>query len=73
MIDIVTVVTIVAKMKRERSTTNLGKTAALNIRDFPEDLRWLCREQANRARISLREFVIASLRRATEEHAGAAD
>jgi hypothetical protein len=41
--------------------------AALNIRNFPDELRWLCRERANQERMSLRQFVIVTLKRATEE------
>ena len=44
---------------------------ALNIRAFPDDLRWRLRERAGRERMSLRDFVIASLQRATEEEVSA--
>lgn len=63
-----TYVTVNVKMKHIKKTGEKPEeTAALNIRNFPDELRWLCRERASQERISLREFVIASLRRATEQ------
>lgn len=40
---------------------------ALNIRDFPDDLRWKCKRVASDKRKTLREFVISVLRKAVEE------
>jgi hypothetical protein len=39
--------------------------AALNIRNFPADLLWKCREQAAQRRMTLRNFVIETLQTAT--------
>lgn len=49
-------------MKDAKKPARRDYGLALNIRNFPEDLRWLCRERANRDRVSLRNFVIAALR-----------
>jgi hypothetical protein len=63
---IVSYVTVTVNMKRiTRTDRKSADTTALNIRNFPDELRWLCRERASQERISLREFVIASLRRVT--------
>jgi hypothetical protein len=43
------------------------KAVALNIRNFPQDLVWRCRERAAQKRMTLREFVIEALRTATSE------
>ena len=40
---------------------------ALNIRNFPQDLLWHCRQKAAQRRQTLREFVIEVLRKATAE------
>jgi hypothetical protein len=40
---------------------------ALNVRDFPSDLRWKCKRAADGRRMTLREFVIDILRGATKD------
>jgi hypothetical protein len=40
---------------------------ALNIRNFPKDLRWACGAKANLRRQDLREFVIQVLQDATAD------
>ena len=54
-----------AKTKEPKKADS--KTAALNVRPFPEDLLWSCREKAARRRLHLREFVIDVLKKATAE------
>jgi len=40
---------------------------ALNIRDFPAQLRWNCRQKAAREKLTLNQFVIKALTSATAD------
>lgn len=42
---------------------------ALNVRNFPQDLKWKCRERASKKRKTLRDWVIQVLREREEEEA----
>jgi hypothetical protein len=53
-----------AKSPEKKSDASLKETA-LNIRNFPQELMWKCRERALQKRITLRQFVIDALRNAT--------
>jgi hypothetical protein len=58
-------------MKKGPKPKESQTDTALNIRNFPDDLRWLCRQRASQERVSLRDYVIASLKQATEQSARA--
>ena len=52
------------QQKRPKTTSS---ESALNIRNFPTDLRWACNAKASIQRQDLREFVIQVLQQATTD------
>jgi hypothetical protein len=53
--------------KNRKPPDRPDQLVALNVRDFPEDLRWACTAKAALRREDLREFVIGVLREATSD------
>ena len=61
-------VTFCVKMKpHSKQPDKREQSVALNIRDFPADLRWACNAKASLTRKDLREFVIECLQAATND------
>lgn len=54
-------------MPRKKNKESTKKVEALNIRNFPSDLRWTCKEAAGHAKTSLTKWVIKVLREAAED------
>ena len=53
-------------MKSSETKQSSKKSRPLNLRDFPEDLYWRCKVQAAEERISLKDFVIETLKKRLE-------
>lgn len=45
-----------------------AKTRPLNLRDFPDDLYWKLKVSAAENRMTLKKFVVQSLKRAVNEN-----
>ncbi|MGH9433917.1 MAG: hypothetical protein ACRD3T_20505 [Terriglobia bacterium] len=39
----------------------------LNVRNFPDDLYWLCKTRAAQSRMSLKDYIVTALRRAVSD------
>jgi len=39
------------------------KARPLNLRDFPDDLYWKCKEQAAKRHMTLKQFIVQALQR----------
>jgi hypothetical protein len=45
-----------------------SKTRPLNLRNFPDSLYWKCKIRAAQQRLTLKDFVVTALERATSEN-----
>ena len=59
----VTIVTMEDAMRRSKQID----VRPLNVRNFPDDLYWLCKTRAAQSRMSLKDYIVTVLRRAVSE------